>query len=135
MTQGGKMKNSLSSRALFTALIIAIMVAAPGCATYKIERTGNPVDRGKVDLIKPTETTRAEIIAAFGEPTKSSTVEGVETLTYRYEEIKTPHYLGDFIESKKDTLVSRTSLVVTIKKGLVHTFNYKSSKNKPLEKK
>ncbi len=133
------MKNSLKSRALFTApavaFIVAVIVAATGCATYKVTRIGTPIDRGKVDLIKPTETTRAEIIAAFGEPAGSSTEGEIETLTYGYEVIKTPHYMGDFIESRKDTLVSRTTLVVTIKDGLVHTFNYKSSKNKPLEKK
>ena len=133
------MKESVKYSVGIWAVAAAIAVAATGCATYKVvSRTGTPIERSRVDLIKPTETTRADIIKTFGEPAdtsteKTSSGEEIETLTYRFEEIKTPHFMGDFIESRKDSVVSRTSLVITIKDGLVHTYKYKSSKNKPLK--
>ena len=122
----------MRSSSTYLTVLCAVAVFLTGCATYRVETTGRVIDREAVEAIKPLETTRAEIIAAFGEPDETSDAGGLEKLIYRYGETKTPYYMGGIIESKKDTLVGSAVLEVVIKEGRVKTFNYKGSTDKRL---
>lgn len=107
-------------------MIIAITMTVAACASVKVQSEGNKITRAQAEEIKPGLTTRNIIIDTFGKPAKiESKADGTEVLIYTYIEKKTPAYFGEFIVNERQSRVAMTTLEVTIKDGLVLSYNFK----------
>lgn len=109
---------------LMTIALISITITA--CTSIKIQSEGNKITRAQAEGVKPGLTTRNIIIDTFGKPAKiESKTDGTEVLIYTYTEKKTPAYFGGFIVNERQSRVATTTLEVTIKDGLVLSYNFK----------
>ena len=110
-------------------MIIAIAMTVTACATVssvKVQTEGSKITKEQADGIKPGLTTRNVIIETFGNPIKmESKTDGTEVLTYTYIEKKTPTYFGEFIVNERQRQVTTITLEITIKDGLVLSYNFK----------
>ena len=71
-----------STRLIPAVLLIAVAVMTSGCMTM---REGRPFDATRIPELRVGVTTRAEVVAMFGEPqTTERRADGVEHLTYRH---------------------------------------------------
>jgi len=115
-------------------MIIAIAMTITGCATVssvKVQTEGSKITKEKAEGIKPGLTTKDIIIETFGNPIKTeSKTDGTEVLTYIYIEKKTPVYFGEFIVNERQNKVTTITLEVTIKDGLVLSYDFKKQEDK-----
>lgn len=115
-------------------IITLISITLPSCAAIqstRIQAEGNKITKEQIEEIKPAVTTKESVISAFGDPTKTEIKpDGTEMLIYAYTEKTTPTYLGGFIVNERQTKISVTTLEITIKDGLVISYNYKKEEEK-----
>lgn len=99
-----------------------------GCTTV-VHTQGTKIDKDRILGIKAGETTRAEVLSAFGTPTDIVVENNEEKLIYVYKEERVPAYIGGLIESEVQGRESVTSLEVVLKNDIVSSYRFKSSEN------
>lgn len=108
----------------FTIILIAIALTA--CASTKIQSEGNKITKEQAEAIKPGVTSKNTVIETFGNPKKIETKDdGTEILLYTYTEKRTPAYFGEFVVNERQSRVSTTTLEITIKDGVVQSYDFK----------
>ena len=111
---------------ILTIIVILIIFILPACASTKIQSEGNKITREQAEGIKPGVTTRNVVTDTFGNPSKAdSKPDGIEVLTYTYTEKRTPTYFGEFIVNERQSQVTTITLEITIKDGVVLSYNFK----------
>lgn len=112
---------------IFTIMLISMTITAcASISSVKVQSEGNKITKEQAEKIQPGITTRNAIIETLGNPTKrESKPDGSEVLTYTYTEKKTPAYFGGFIVNERQSKVTTATLEVTIKDGLVLSYNFK----------
>lgn len=117
-----------------TLMIIIVAMTVTACASIssvKVKTEGVKITREQIDGIKPGSTTKNDIIKTFGNPIKAeSKTDGTDALIYTYTEKKTPTYFGEFIVNEKQSKVITMTLEVTIKDGLVQSYNFAQEEKK-----
>lgn len=112
---------------IFIIMFISMTITA--CASIsstKVQSEGNKITREQAEEIKPGVTTRDVVIDTFGNPPKvDSKPDGTEVLTYAYTEKRTPTYFGEFIVNERQSQVTTITLEITIKDGVVSSYNFK----------
>lgn len=110
-------------------IIASILIILTTCASIKSTRTqseGNKISKEQAEEIKPGVTAKSAIIEMFGSPVKTeSKDDGTEVLTYTYTEKRTPTYLREFIVNERGSRTTTVTLEITIKDGLVVSYNFK----------
>jgi len=98
-----------------------------GCASVTTNTEGTKIEKENVLKIEPGVTTRQMIIDEFGEPTSSTTENGVEKMSYVFKEKRVPSYLGGLIQNETAATKETKTLEVTIDDDVVRTFRFKSA--------
>jgi len=114
-------------------IIIAAMTitACAAISSVKVKTEGVKITKEQINEIKPGSTTKNDIIKTFGNPIKTeSKTDGTDALTYTYTEKKTPTYFGEFIVNEKQSKIITMTLEVTIKDGLVQSYNFAQEEKK-----
>lgn len=107
-------------------LVSASLTACASIQSTKVQSDGNKITKEQAETIKPGATSKNTIIGTFGNPKKTETKsDGTEILTYAYTEKKTPTYFGEFIVNERQSKVATTTLEITIKDGVVQSYNFK----------
>ncbi len=110
-------------------IIASILIILTACASIKSTRTqseGNKISKEQTEEIKPGVTAKSAIIEMFGNSVKTeSKDDGTEVLTYTYTEKRTPTYLREFIVNERGSRTTTVTLEITIKDGLVVSYNFK----------
>ncbi|RNC81293.1 MAG: hypothetical protein ED559_05735 [Phycisphaera sp.] len=77
----------MKTKLLAAALTAAMLLPAAGCISGSSHSTlsGNYIGSGTFKRIKIGETTESWVLAALGQPTRRSQVEGGELWAYEYE--------------------------------------------------
>jgi len=117
-----------------TLMIILAAMTITACASIsslKVNTEGVQITREQINEIKPGSTTISDVIKTFGNPMKTvSKTDGTDILTYTYTEKKTPTYFREFIINEKRSKVTTITLDVTIKNGLVQSYNFAQEEKK-----
>ncbi|MDR0274842.1 MAG: hypothetical protein LBI48_05810 [Burkholderiaceae bacterium] len=102
------MKVNSAGKPLMKRLIVAAAaVLLIGCAA-----SGVKVDERKVESFKPGVTTKAQVVAALGQPTSQMSIsDGISTLDYSYAEASTRPstfipFVGPFVGGMDSTVSS-----------------------------
>ncbi|MBI5327867.1 MAG: hypothetical protein HZB80_06200 [Deltaproteobacteria bacterium] len=123
------MKNTLTITTLlfiFIVLHACASISSISISSTKIRSEGNKITKEQVEEIKPGITTKNAITDTFGPPQKTdSKTDGTEILIYTYVEKKIPAYFGEFIVNERQSRVTTITLEITIKHGLVLSYNFK----------
>jgi outer membrane protein assembly factor BamE (lipoprotein component of BamABCDE complex) len=107
-------------------IILAVLLSLTACASTKIQSEGNKITREQAERIKPGITTKSIVIDTFGNPSMvDSKPDGTEVLIYTYTEKRTPTYFGEFIVNERQSQRITITLEITIKDGLVSSYNFK----------
>ncbi len=114
---------------LLLALPLAIAIGCAGCsATMMTTTEGTKIEQDSAHRIEPGKTTKQMVLDSFGEPTETSTEDGMEKMTYVFKKKEVPSYLGGFIQNEANAKVETTTLEVTIgDDGVVRSYRFKSS--------
>ncbi|MDP2682917.1 MAG: hypothetical protein Q8P28_08970 [Deltaproteobacteria bacterium] len=115
-------------------MIIAIAITVTACAaisSIKVQTEGIKITKEQAEGIKPGSTARNIIIETFGNPIKmESKTDGTDVLTYTYTEKQTPTYLGEFIVNERQSKITKITLEVIIKDGLVLSYKFGQEEKK-----
>lgn len=107
---------------LLTASISLLILT--GCATYRTQTTGRPVDETWLEQIVPGATTKEYVLKSLGEPTDVKKGYDTETLVYVYKETRVPSYLGGFVEYRPGRATRKTVLEITVRNGTVTGYRF-----------
>ncbi len=108
-------------------LLIVLLLALYGCATYTTTTEGTLIHENMINDIETGETTEEWITDLLGEPTKRESLKnGKERLLYIYTERSVPRYLFNTVADESKTIVSKSVLDIVIKDGTVFSYRYKN---------
>ncbi len=110
-------------------LLTLSLITLLGCAAVKVNSEGNKIDKAQVLNLKPGTTTRQTVIETFGAPTNITYENNEEKMVYIYKEKRTPYYLNGLVENEAQGKESVTTLELTLRDGVVYSYNFKSSEN------
>lgn len=109
-----------------TVCLGILLLLATGCATA-IENSGKDIKEEPSKFIKVGLTTREDIVKSFGEPSKTSAMDGSEELVYESRKVETPTYLGGLVINEAGKAVTLKSLKVVIQNGVVQSYKYEAN--------
>lgn len=116
------MRQALNIHTGFLVLAICAIVTTGGCAIYHktADDTTNPVMKDKLGRLRKGETTRKDVVAALGEPTRVEKLgENRERLVYEYEWQEETKYDILFVFSWEDEEDKTSTLNFEFKDGVL----------------
>jgi outer membrane protein assembly factor BamE (lipoprotein component of BamABCDE complex) len=120
------LKEAAVKRSFLILLALTSVVYLSGCTTFETSVTGTKIDTDSVKTINPGTTTRADILATFGEPTEITQEGETEKMVYTYEEKKVPVYI-ELIKNEARAEKTVTTLEIILRGDFVSNYRFEST--------
>lgn len=117
---------TITIKRLFQNLLLSLpVISLISCVGIVSKPEGKRIEKSQALEIKPSITTKENIITTFGQPSETKTEGATERLVYVFKEHKTPTYFGGLVESELNSKDQTTTLEVVIKDNVVEEYRYK----------